>query len=59
MHIGDIDWSLYPIIDKEWLRGRDIQKITEQIIQGGAGIIQYRDKVSEDEAFYRESLKIR
>lgn len=58
MNLQNIDWSLYAIIDQEWLSGRDIQWITEQMIQGGAGIIQYRNKVSEDEECYQEARKI-
>lgn len=57
--ICNIDWSLYAIIDKGYLKGRDVQRIAEQIIQGGAGIIQYRNKISGDEEFYRESQRIR
>ncbi len=57
--IKKIDWSLYAIIDREWLRGRDIKNIAEGIIMGGAGVIQYRDKVSESRTFYREALKLR
>ena len=57
--IEKIDWSLYAIIDREWLKGRDIEKVAEEIISGGAGVIQYRDKVSESKTFYREALKLR
>jgi len=55
----EIDWSLYAIIDKEWLKGRPVQEVGEQIIRGGAGVIQYRDKVSESEEFYRLALSLR
>ncbi len=59
MKMKNIDWSLYAIIDQEWLKGRDIQWITEQMIQGGAGIIQYRNKLSEDITCYQESKKLK
>ncbi len=59
IQIKNIDWSLFAIIDHEWVRGRDIQWIAEQLIQGGAGIIQYRNKVSEALECYQESKKIR
>ncbi len=55
MKIDNIDWSLYAIIDKELLKGRDIQSVAKQMIFGGVGIIQYRNKTSEDGEFYRES----
>jgi thiamine-phosphate pyrophosphorylase len=57
--VSDIDWSLYAIIDAEWLQDRPIQDICKQIIRGGAGIVQYRDKVSESGEFYRNAEKIR
>lgn len=57
--IRDIDWSLYAIIDSEWLCGRDIGDIAKQIIRGGAGIIQYRDKVSEGGQFYHHARQLR
>ncbi|MCJ7812746.1 thiamine phosphate synthase [bacterium] len=55
MKMNDIDWSLYAIIDKELLKRRDIQLVAKHVILGGAGIIQYRNKISEDGEFYRES----
>ena len=58
LSVQNIDWSLYAIIDAEWLQGRSIQTITEQLIYGGAGIIQYRDKVSESGEFYRNAEMI-
>lgn len=59
VRIREIDWSLYVIVDKEWLKGRLIKEIAFDIIRGGAGIIQYRDKVSESRVFYEEALKLR
>ena len=57
--IQEIDWSLYAIIDAAWLRGRSIQAIAEPIIRSGAGVIQYRDKVSESGEFYRNARTLR
>jgi thiamine-phosphate pyrophosphorylase len=56
--LNKINWSLYAIIDQGWLKGRSIQKVAEQMIHGGAGIIQYRDKESETISFYKEALKL-
>lgn len=53
-----IDWNLYAIIDHDWLRGRDIQKVGEQLIAGGAGIIQYRNKTSNDDYLYLEAGRL-
>ncbi len=51
----ELDWSLVAIIDRAWLRDRPIGLLAEQIIRGGATIIQYRDKISESRAFYTEA----
>jgi thiamine-phosphate pyrophosphorylase len=57
--IRELDWSLVAIIDRAWLRDRPIQQVAEQIIRGGATIIQYRDKISEGRAFYMEASVLR
>jgi thiamine-phosphate pyrophosphorylase len=36
--------GLYVIIDTTMLRGRSYQEVTNQVIRGGAGVIQLRDK---------------
>jgi thiamine-phosphate pyrophosphorylase len=41
-----LDWSVYAIIDREWLRDRAVREVAEAVIRGGAGILQYRDKRS-------------
>jgi thiamine-phosphate pyrophosphorylase len=53
------DWSLYVIIDKEWLRDRPVEEIAERMIHGGVNIIQYRDKISGSGKIYKEALKLR
>src|SRR5574341_351469 len=40
--------KLYVLLDKGLIGNRDIEKLTVQLVRGGAGIIQYRDKISED-----------
>ena len=54
-----IDWSLYAIIDHEWLRGRDVADTARKAIRGGAGVLQYRNKVSPASSFFREALAAR
>jgi thiamine-phosphate pyrophosphorylase len=39
--------GLYVILDRQFLNGRDELDVTRQIIEGGARIIQYRDKQSK------------
>jgi thiamine-phosphate pyrophosphorylase len=53
-NIHQIKWSLYAIIDKEWLNERNIQDIAEEIICGGAGILQYRNKISTTRQFFQQ-----
>jgi thiamine-phosphate pyrophosphorylase len=54
-----IDWSLYVIIDAGWLNNRSVQNIAEGVIRGGAGVIQYRDKVSDSRRFFENAAIIR
>lgn len=54
-----IPWSLYGIVDKQWLKGRSVESIAEALIRGGAGIIQYRDKESETGEFYCIASQLR
>lgn len=54
-----IDLSLYVIIDKEFLKGRNIKKIVEDVVRGGVTTIQYRDKISSDREIIRICKYIR
>lgn len=38
--------KLYVILDRELLNGRDIIETAKELIDGGADLIQYRDKIS-------------
>ncbi len=58
-HLQNIDWSVYAIIDQEWVGNRSVQSFAEGMILGGAGIIQYRDKKSGEQNFYNTAVKIR
>jgi thiamine-phosphate pyrophosphorylase len=51
-----IDWSLYAILDKESIGNRSIKFLAEELIKGGAGIIQLRDKVSSPKEFYADAV---
>lgn len=39
-------WRLYVIVDRSAAKGRDLLRITEQAIRGGADVIQLRDKAA-------------
>ncbi len=44
MRKKDIDYSIYVVTDTLLARGRPIEEIIEKAIQGGATLIQYREK---------------
>ena len=54
-----INWSLYAILDKEYTKERSLTQLAEEAIQGGAGILQLRNKISASDEFYSDALKIR
>jgi len=43
--------KLYVLLDKGLIGGRNIERLTVQLVRGGAEIIQYRDKISEDNEY--------
>ena len=53
------DWSLYAILDKEHAKERSLTRLAEEAIQGGAGILQLRNKLSASDEFYADALKIK
>ena len=55
----NIDWSLYAVLDKEIAKGRSLTQLAEQAIAGGAGILQFRDKLSASDEFYSDALEIK
>jgi len=55
----NIDWPLSAILDKEFTKGRSLKKLAEDAIEGGAGILQLRNKISASDEFYSDALKIK
>jgi thiamine-phosphate pyrophosphorylase len=51
--------GLYVILDRQFLAGRDELKITSQIIQGGARVIQLRDKQSNSGELLHVAQKLK
>ena len=51
--------GLYVITDEELCPGRSHVEIAEAALQGGARIIQLRDKNAADRAFYKVALQLR
>jgi thiamine-phosphate pyrophosphorylase len=42
------DWKLYVITDTKRFGGRPLEEVVRQAVQGGASVIQLRDKTSSD-----------
>lgn len=59
MDISKIEWSLYAIIDKDFVRNRPIKRIAEELIAGGAGVIQLRNKSSNANEFYFDAVEVK
>ena len=59
MSTQNIEWSLYAILDKEYAKELSLTQLSEQAIQGGAGILQLRNKISTSDEFYSDALKIK
>lgn len=55
----NIGWSLYAILDKEYVKERSLTRLAEEAIAGGAGILQLRNKISASDEFYADALEIK
>ena len=49
---------LYAVTDRAWLNGRTLDGQVEDVIRGGAGIVQLREKALDDAAFLAEARRI-
>ncbi len=58
MHFSEIEWSLYAIIDHSFLNDRSAGMLAEQLVEGGAGIIQLRNKTGDIKLFYEQACQI-
>ncbi len=50
--------GLYAIIDRQVIRGRDPCQVAREAIDGGASVIQQRDKLSERRDSYRDAVAL-
>ena len=50
--------KLYAVTDRSWLNGRTLGQVVEEAINGGATLIQIREKDSGYEAFMSQALEI-
>jgi thiamine-phosphate pyrophosphorylase len=51
--------ALHVLTDREWARGRDMLRVAEAAIVGGATVIQLRDKTASTRTLIEEGLALR
>lgn len=54
-----IDYSLYLITNRSFLKGRSLKTVVEESILGGTTIIQVREKNISTREFYRVALEVK
>lgn len=53
------NWHLYVITDEQLSKGRSHAEIARSAIEGGADVIQLRDKIASSRKLYEDALAIR
>jgi len=53
------NWKLYVILDKQLIGSRNIKILTEEVVKGGADVIQLRDKISSARDFIKDAETVR
>lgn len=53
------NFSLYVILDKKWLKTKEVASVAEALAAGGADLIQYRDKMEPSSQQEKEARRIR
>ena len=54
-----IDYSLYLVTDRTFLRGRKLSEVVEEAILGGVTIVQVREKELSTKQFYKIALEVK
>lgn len=54
-----VDYSLYLITDRSFLKGRNLKTVVEEAILGGTTIVQVREKNISTREFYKVSLEVK
>ena len=55
----NIDYSLYLVTDRSFLKGRKLSDVVEDSIKGGVTVVQVREKDLSTREFYRLSLEVK
>lgn len=53
------DMVLYAITDRSWLAGRSLYEQVEEVLKGGATILQLREKQMDEESFLQEAIEMK
>ena len=53
-----VDYTLCIIIDQDHIGNRDLKALTEDVIRGGATLLQYRNKSGSSNQFYHNAMLI-
>lgn len=61
LHPGELvsRLTLHVLTDREWSRGRDVLSVAATALDGGATVIQLRDKIASTRALIEEGLALR
>lgn len=54
-----VDYSVYLVTDRDILGGRDLLKAVEAAVEGGASLIQLREKDSSSRNFYKLAVQMK
>lgn len=54
-----IDYSLYLITDRSFLKGRSLKSVVEEAIIGGTTIVQVREKNISTREFYKVAMEVK
>lgn len=54
-----VDYNLYLVTDRDILKGRELTEVIEKAIQGGATLVQLREKCVSSLEFYEIALKVK
>jgi len=54
-----MEWSLYVVTDEELSKGKTHREIAAEAVNGGAGVIQLREKKKESREIYEDAVAIR
>ncbi|HML33897.1 MULTISPECIES: thiamine phosphate synthase [Sporomusa] len=59
MHNNNVDYSLYLVTDRDCLGGKDLVATVEQALQGGATVVQVREKNLSTLEFFQVTSRIK